>query len=81
MDWSEAAAGTNAIGTSIISKKPIQVFSAEHYCEGFHSMTCSSSPIFHPYTKNCHWRHRLYWILAKHPTPHTWACRLTRTDD
>ena len=52
MDWSEAAAGTNAIGTSIISKKPIQVFSAEHYCEGFHSMTCSSSPIFHPYTKN-----------------------------
>lgn len=52
MDWSEEAAGTNAIGTSIISKKPIQVFSAEHFCEGFHPMTCSSSPIFHPYTKN-----------------------------
>lgn len=51
MDWSEKAAGTNAIGTSIISKKPIQVFSAEHFCEGFHPMTCSSSPIFHPYTK------------------------------
>ena len=52
MDWSEHAAGTNAIGTSIVSKKPIQVFSAEHFCEGFHPMTCSSSPIFHPYTKN-----------------------------
>lgn len=52
MDWSEKAAGTNAIGTSIVSQKPIQVFSAEHYCEGFHPMTCSSSPIFHPYTKN-----------------------------
>lgn len=52
MDWSEKAAGTNAIGTSIISKKPIQVFSAEHFCEGFHPMTCSSSPIYHPYTKN-----------------------------
>ncbi|MEH7238556.1 sigma-54-dependent Fis family transcriptional regulator [Bacillus sp. JJ1562] len=52
MDWSEDAAGTNAIGTSIVSKKPIQVFSAEHFCEGFHQMTCSSSPIFHPYTKN-----------------------------
>ena len=51
MDWSESAAGTNAIGTSIVSKKPIQVFSAEHFCEGFHPMTCSSSPIFHPYTK------------------------------
>lgn len=52
MDWSEEAAGTNAIGTSIVSKKPIQVFSAEHFCEGFHPMTCSSSPIFHPYTKD-----------------------------
>ncbi|KAA9027029.1 sigma-54-dependent Fis family transcriptional regulator [Niallia endozanthoxylica] len=52
MDWSENAAGTNAIGTSIVSKKPIQVFSAEHFCEGFHPMTCSASPIFHPYTKN-----------------------------
>jgi sigma-54 dependent transcriptional regulator, acetoin dehydrogenase operon transcriptional activator AcoR len=52
MDWSEAAAGTNAIGTSIVSKQPIQVFSAEHFCEGFHQMTCSSAPIFHPYTKH-----------------------------
>lgn len=52
MDWSEKAAGTNAIGTSIVSKKPIQVFSAEHFCEGFHPMTCSSSPIYHPYTKD-----------------------------
>ena len=52
MDWSEHAAGTNAIGTSIVSKKPIQVFSAEHFCEGFHPMTCSAAPIFHPYTKN-----------------------------
>ncbi len=51
MDWSEHAAGTNAIGTSIISKMPIQIFSAEHFCEGFHQMTCSSSPIFHPYTR------------------------------
>lgn len=52
MDWSESAAGTNAIGTSIVSRKPIQVFSAEHFCEGFHPMTCSSSPIIHPYSKN-----------------------------
>lgn len=51
MDWSESAAGTNAIGTSIVSKKPIQVFSAEHFCEGFHPMTCSSAPIFQPFTK------------------------------
>nr|WP_246629208.1 sigma-54-dependent Fis family transcriptional regulator [Mesobacillus maritimus] len=51
MDWSESAAGTNAIGTSIVAQKPIQVFSAEHFCEGFHSMTCSSAPVFHPFSK------------------------------
>ncbi|RLL47081.1 sigma-54-dependent Fis family transcriptional regulator [Oceanobacillus piezotolerans] len=51
MDWSEAAAGTNAIGTSIITKTPIQIFATEHFCEGFHSMTCSSAPIFQPYTR------------------------------
>jgi len=50
MDWSEGAAGTNAIGTSLATQKPIQIFAAEHYCEGFHSMTCSSAPIFQPYT-------------------------------
>lgn len=50
MDWSESAAGTNAIGTSIATKKPIQIFAAEHFCEGFHPMTCSSAPIFKPYT-------------------------------
>ncbi len=51
MDWSEAAAGTNAIGTSIVTKSPIQIFATEHFCEGFQSMTCSSTPIFQPYTR------------------------------
>lgn len=50
-DWSEKTAGTNAIGTSIVSQKPVQVFSAEHFCEGCHPWTCSSSPIIHPITK------------------------------
>lgn len=51
MDWSEHAAGTNAIGTSIITKSPIQILSAEHFCQGCHPWTCSSAPIFHPLTK------------------------------
>ncbi|WP_379971290.1 sigma-54-dependent Fis family transcriptional regulator [Ectobacillus sp. sgz5001026] len=51
MDWSEHTAGTNAIGTSIVTKKPIQIFSAEHYCQGCHQWTCSSAPITHPFTK------------------------------
>ncbi len=51
MDWSEQAAGTNAIGTSIVTKNPIQIFSAEHFCQGCHPWTCSSAPITHPFTK------------------------------
>ncbi|MGJ7922388.1 sigma-54-dependent Fis family transcriptional regulator [Neobacillus sp. LXY-4] len=51
MDWSESSAGTNAIGTSIVTRSPIQIFSAEHFCEGCHPWTCSSAPITHPFTK------------------------------
>lgn len=51
MDWSENTAGTNAIGTSILTKNPIQIFSAEHFCQGCHPWTCSSAPIIHPFTK------------------------------
>jgi sigma-54 dependent transcriptional regulator, acetoin dehydrogenase operon transcriptional activator AcoR len=51
MDWSEQAAGTNAIGTSIATGTPIQIFSAEHFCQGCHPWTCSSAPITHPFTK------------------------------
>ncbi|NMD69863.1 sigma-54-dependent Fis family transcriptional regulator [Bacillus sp. DNRA2] len=50
VDWSEAGAGTNAIGTSITTKSPIQILSAEHFCEGCHPWTCSSAPIIHPFT-------------------------------
>lgn len=51
MDWSESTAGTNAIGTSIVTKVPIQIFSAEHFCHGCHPWSCSSAPIFHPVTQ------------------------------
>ena len=51
MDWSENAAGTNAIGTCIVTQNPIQIFSAEHFCQGCHPWTCSSAPIIHPFTK------------------------------
>lgn len=51
MDWSERTAGTNAIGTSIATKSPIQIFSAEHFCHGCHPWSCSSAPICHPATQ------------------------------
>lgn len=49
-DWSESAIGTNAIGTSLILKHPVQVFAAEHFCEGVHDWVCSSAPIYNPTT-------------------------------
>lgn len=51
MDWSESSIGTNAIGTSILTKSPIQILSAEHFCQGCHPWACASSPIIHPFTQ------------------------------
>ncbi|TYO95240.1 transcriptional regulator of acetoin/glycerol metabolism [Geothermobacter ehrlichii] len=47
-DWSEASAGTNAIGLSLSLGKPIQTFSYEHFCICSHHTTCSSAPIHDP---------------------------------
>jgi transcriptional regulator of acetoin/glycerol metabolism len=44
--WREEEAGTNAIGTALISRAPIQVSGAEHYCLKHHCLTCSAAPIF-----------------------------------
>ncbi|MHC1697680.1 MAG: sigma-54-dependent Fis family transcriptional regulator [Geobacteraceae bacterium] len=46
--WSESAKGTNAIGTAIMEKKPLQIFAREHFCQPHHYLTCSASPIFDP---------------------------------
>lgn len=48
--WSERWAGTNAIGTSIILKQPIQIFSSEHFSYSCHDWVCSSAPILDPLT-------------------------------
>src|SRR6266498_5349992 len=47
-DWSEAAAGTNALGTAIADGHVVQLLGAEHYCEGWHDLTCTAAPIRHP---------------------------------
>lgn len=49
-NWSEGTAGTNAIGTALIERHPIQVFAAEHFCEPVHRWTCSATPILDPST-------------------------------
>jgi transcriptional regulator of acetoin/glycerol metabolism len=49
-DWSEQAAGTNAIGTCLVLNKPVQIFSSEHFCIGWQDWTCSGAPIKDPFT-------------------------------
>lgn len=44
--WREIDAGTNAIGTCVITKEALQVSGAEHYRKQHHNLTCSAAPIF-----------------------------------
>ena len=47
-DWSEAFRGTNAIGTAIFERVPVQIHAWEHFREENQFLTCSASPIFDP---------------------------------
>src|SRR3989454_61453 len=51
-DWSEAAAGTNAIGTALSDGHVVQLMAAEHYCDGWQDLTCTAAPIRHPVTND-----------------------------
>ncbi len=50
--WSEAAAGTNAVGTAVALNHAVQIFSAEHLVAAVHPWTCSAAPIHDPTTGN-----------------------------
>jgi transcriptional regulator of acetoin/glycerol metabolism len=45
-NWSERIIGTNAVGTALATRQPIQVFAYEHYCRCNASATCSAAPIY-----------------------------------
>ncbi len=47
--WSECQRGTNAIGTTLIERAPVEVFGSEHYLDCNGVLTCSAAPIF-----DCH---------------------------
>jgi len=47
-NWSEASAGTNAIGVALATKRVVQLVGAEHYCAGWQDVTCTAAPVFHP---------------------------------
>lgn len=46
--WSEGVCGTNAIGTALAIGQPVQIHSAEHFCEGIKRWTCSATVLRHP---------------------------------
>ncbi|HEY3717506.1 MAG TPA: GAF domain-containing protein [Jatrophihabitantaceae bacterium] len=46
--WSEAGAGTNAIGTALAADHPVQVHAAEHFSGVVHGWTCSAAPVHDP---------------------------------
>jgi signal transduction histidine kinase len=46
--WSEAGAGTNAIGTALAADHAVQVHAAEHFSEIVHGWTCSAAPVHDP---------------------------------
>ncbi|SNR64855.1 GAF domain-containing protein [Haloechinothrix alba] len=46
--WMEDVVGTNAIGTALVTQRPLQVYSAEHYVRTHHAWTCSCAPLHDP---------------------------------
>jgi len=48
--WDERSAGTNAVGLALELRRPVTVFSAEHYAPYVHDWVCYAAPIVHPQT-------------------------------
>jgi hypothetical protein len=48
VDWREDTVGTNAIGTALVARRPVQVYSAEHYVRSHHAWTCAAAPLHDP---------------------------------
>ncbi|WP_260464120.1 sigma-54-dependent Fis family transcriptional regulator [Burkholderia sp. Bp8963] len=47
-DWTELNCGTNAIGTALALRQPVQIHGAEHFCAGIKRWTCSATVIQDP---------------------------------
>ncbi len=47
-DWAEETVGTNAIGTALVARRPVQVYSAEHFVRTHHGWTCAAAPVHDP---------------------------------
>lgn len=47
-DWSEAAMGTNGVGTPAVVMRPVQVFASEHFVRANAVWICTGAPITDP---------------------------------
>ena len=47
--WSEAAQGTNGIGTCLVERKPLVIHKGAHYFTRNANLTCAAAPIFDPH--------------------------------
>ncbi len=46
--WAEDVAGTNAIGTALVTRTPVRVDSAEHFVRALHPLSCDAAPLHDP---------------------------------
>ncbi|MEU6391098.1 GAF domain-containing protein [Streptomyces sp. NPDC046939] len=46
--WAEDIVGTNGVGTPLVTGRPVQVFSAEHFVGSHDSWTCAGAPVTDP---------------------------------
>lgn len=48
--WNEQHAGTNAVGTALVTRQPVAVHGAEHYLLNQHWWSCAAAPLRDPWT-------------------------------
>lgn len=51
--WGEQAVGTNAIGTALAVRHPVQVHGAEHFLVSQHDWSCAAAPVTDPRSQSC----------------------------
>lgn len=49
--YAEQVVGTNAIGTALEARHPVQVIGHEHYVDGLADLACAGHPIHHPVSR------------------------------
>ncbi|WP_424211213.1 GAF domain-containing protein [Streptomyces sp. BI20] len=79
-DWRERVVGTNGVGTALVARRPVQVFSAEHFVASHHGWTCAGAPVRDPRDG------RLVGVVdvsgplaSMHPATLTWVSSVARS--